>query len=54
MTKYGVFSGFFDEVNLPLQLEYREVRTRKKSVFENFLRSDFFTSIRPKTIKFRE
>ena len=51
MSKYGYFSGpYFPvfglnteiyEVNLHIQSEYREIRTRKNSVFGNFLRSGF-------------
>ena len=51
MTKYGVFSGpYFPvfginteiyEVNLCIQSKYGKIRTRRKPVFEHFLRSMF-------------
>ena len=50
MSKYGVFSGLYFPVfgmntetygvNLRIQSEYRKIRTRKNSVFEQFSRSD--------------
>ena len=50
MSKHGVFSGLYFPVfgmnteicgvNLRIQSEYRKIRTRKNSVFEQFSRSD--------------
>ena len=50
MSKYGVISGLYFPVfgmnreiygvNLRIQYEYRKIRTRKNSVFEQFSRSD--------------
>ena len=41
MSEYGVFSEYGDLlVNLRIQSEYREIRTRKNSVFGHFSRSE--------------
>ena len=45
MSKYGVFPGPYflafrlNAVNLRIQSKYKEIRTRKNSVFGNFSRS---------------
>ena len=54
MSKYRVFSGpYFAEfelnteicgVNLPIQSDYRKIRTRKKFRFGHFLHRDFLTT----------
>ena len=47
VSKYGVFSGPYFPVfglNTEIQSEYREIQTRKSSIFGHFSRSDNFSN----------